>query len=128
MNFAQKPNITTPLNPEDYKGTNAGFGFNTILFQQLASCMYYGSICGTDKAELRKFERAVKMLEVALVTKLSQDYKDKLKKLVDDGQIAISKNRYNDFYECIRLRLMYLMKVLSGVANFMPEERAMEKV
>jgi hypothetical protein len=128
MNFAQKPKITTPLNPEDYKGTNAGFGFNTILFQQLASCMYYGSICGTEKTELRKFERSVKMLETALVTKLSEDYKLKLKKLIDDGEEAIKKCRYNDYYECVRLRLMYLMKVLSGVANFMPEERAMERV
>lgn len=128
MNFAQKPNMATPLNPEDYKGTNAGFGFNTILFQQLASCMYFGTTCGTNKDELRKFERAVKMLETALTTKLSVEYTKELENLISQGQKAIEKNRLNDFYECIRLRLMYLMKVLNGVANFMPEERAMEKV
>jgi len=127
MVFSPNQKIT-PLNPEDYQGANAGVGFNNILFHQLASCMWYGTQAGTSREELRKFDRAIRMLEIALTTRLTPEYLKKVENLTDRTQTAIDNKRFNDYYECLRERLIYLMEILKSIPNFMPEQKAFERV
>jgi hypothetical protein len=127
MTEPQAKDFTT-LSPDSYKNGGAGFGWLMLLYQQLATCNYHGSNCGTDKEGLRRFERSVKMLEAMLISKLNETYKERIEKAIVKGSDALKQNDYNTFYESLRLRYMYLMQVLSNIPNFMPEEKAIEEI
>lgn len=127
MSEPQAKDFTT-LSPDSYKNGGAGFGWLMLLYQQLATCNYHGSNCGTDKEGLRRFERSVKMLEAMLISKLNPTYQSRIKEAITKGSNALKDNDYNTFYESLRLRYMYLMQVLSNIPNFMPEEKAIEEI
>jgi hypothetical protein len=121
-------NPVESVSPNTYKskyGNKANFSF--ITYEQLKVILQYGTTAQSDKESLRKFERAVKMLEAFLINFISKEYKDEIRKLIDKCA-KVKDNDMNAYYEAVRLRFMYLMKVLNKIQDLVPEEKAMESI
>jgi len=109
------------------KGQNK-LAFSIIIFRQLEECLRAGTEAGTTKDSLRRFERAVKMLESFLINYMTNEHKILVKETIDKSIIAIKRGDMNSYYECVRLRFMYLMQILNKVQDLIPEEKAMEVI
>jgi len=115
------------VSPNIYKtkGQNK-VAFSIIIFKQLEDCLRFGTIASTDKESLRRFERAVKMLEAFLINYMTEKQKELVKETIKGARESMGKGDMNSYYECVRLRFMYLMQVLNKVQDLIPEEKAME--
>ena len=122
-------NSVEGVSPNIYKtkGQNK-IAFSIIIFKQLEDCLRYGTIASTDKESLRRFERAVKMLEAFLINYMSNEHKGLVKETIEKARDSMAKGDFNSYYECVRLRFMYLMQILNKVQDLIPEEKAMELI
>ena len=102
--------------------------FSMSIFNQLNECLKYGTISTNDKEHLRRFERAVKMLEAFLINYMTEEHKGLIKKTIAKSMEAVKKDDRNDYYESIRLRFMYNMRILNKVQDLIPEEKAIEYI
>lgn len=117
------------VSPNTYKSTFQNkISFSSSIFRQLDRCLEHGSFSSTDKESLRKFERSVKMLEAFLITFMTEEHKALINDTIKKSIEAMKKSDMNEYYECIRLRFMYLMRILNKVQDMIPEERAMEEI
>jgi len=128
MEYDKYSKSFSTVNPQDYKGNVTKFMFDSQLFKQLSLCLYFGSYCGTDRESLRKFERAVKMLEAFIINSIDKEYVEKIEKIRKDGLQAGSDGKYEEYYEYIRLRFMTLMQIINAIPDIMPEEKAIEVI
>ncbi len=118
----------TTVNVDEFKKGNAEFAFQSILFNQIARVMEYGSRCPTSKEYLTKFERSIKMLEAFLINNLDEEYKKEIKTLLEKGKEAKDKNNLLDYYEYLRMRFMRVMQIVSTLPDVMPEVKAIERI
>ena len=117
------------VSPNMYKSKGQNkFAFSQIIFIQLQKCLEYGTVASTNKDGLRRFERAVKMLEAFLINFMTEKHKILVKETINKSYMALKNNDMNEYYECIRLRFIYLMQILNKVQDLIPEEKAMELI
>lgn len=114
----------TTINPADYKGNFARFMFDSLLFKQVAFCLYFGSLASeSDKETLRRFDHAVKMLEAYVINHIDTNYTNNLKSI-----LAHQSQNQMEPYEFIRGRFILLIQVLNNLPDVMPEERAVDVI
>jgi len=117
------------ITPDTYRTKHGSkIAFSMIIFKQLQNCMYWGTMASTDKESLRKFERSVKMLEAFLSSFMDKTHRELVNKSIKKAQDSMASANMLGYYESIRLRFMYLMKVLNKIQDILPEEKAIERI
>lgn len=117
------------ITPDTYRTKHGNkVAFSVLIFKQLQSCMYLGTMASTDKESLRKFERSVKMLESFLSSFMDDNHRELVNESITMAYEKQTKGDMLGYYEAIRLRFMYLMKVLNKIQDILPEEKAVERI
>jgi hypothetical protein len=114
------------ISPEEFRRNDEATIYKSIILNHFSKCMVLGT-CANGKAGLIAFEKAIKMLEAAIVHRISEDYQEQLKKIVEQFSHYIEENNEGGVFEMLRLRFMLLVQEMSFL-GYMPEERAMDVV
>lgn len=116
------------IDAREFRTSSTEEMFKKILFSQISKCMQHGTKASTDRESMRRFERSVKMLESFTINSIDEKYQKKLKGLIKKGKEASKNGKMNEYYEYVRLRFIYVMRILSTIPDMLPEEQAIEVI